>query len=399
MDGLDLAAIRDDCEQEAARENYPADFPGLPLMPAARYFDQRFYDLEMERVWRKTWLLAAHVSDLPSAGSYKLFDQLGESVIVMRGQDNAIRAFHNVCMHRGSPLVTETRGKIGARMVCPYHAWTYSSSGELLTVPEERNFACLDRPSLALTPVRCETWRGHVFINLDDAAPPLAAHLGSLPNYCEDFPFEGLEVKRYTTVEIDCNWKVAYDNFIEIYHIATVHPAIMRWLEPKTFSISLLKNGHSFFRTKRRNGNRIVSGEVLTPEGEHDLFQTYAINLPLFPNVAGGLDAGGFNWTIFWPKGPNKTIIELPHYGAIGVDDPVYWDNLMTEALRLIGEDLALLPGVQKAMESGRIKNIPLSYHERGIYWYQEEIDRRIGVERIPEELRIEQVLGAYAID
>lgn len=398
MTKLEPIMVRDSCEQEGQRASYPEGFPALPPLPAGRYVDPDFYALEMEHVWRKTWLLAGHESECPEPGSYKLFERLGESIIVRRGRDGRFGAFHNVCQHRGSSLVQQKHGR-ASRFVCPYHAWTYSADGELVKVPEERNFACLDKPALALAPVKCETWRGHIFINMDMDAKPLAEHLGSMPDYCTDFPFEKMALKRFVTIEIDCNWKVAYDNFIEIYHIATVHPAIMRWLEVKTFAITLLKNGHSCALTKRRNGNRIVEDEARAPEGTDDIFRTHSFNLPTFPNFTGGLDAGGYNWQVFWPNGPDKTIVDLPYYGPADVDDETYWDNLETESLRLFEEDRVLLPGVHRAIKTGRLKTIPLSYHERAIYWYQEEIDRLIGAERIDPALRITPVLAPHAAD
>ncbi len=398
MDGLDLEAVVRDCETEIARDSYPGDFPALPPIPAARYADPDFFRLEREHVWGKSWLLAAHESDVPQSGDYKLIEKLGESVLVIRGTDGAVRAMHNVCMHRGSPLVREPRGNV-RKFVCPYHAWTYEADGSLSRVAEARNFACLDKAAMGLQPVRCETWRGHVFINFDAGAAPLVETLGAVPALAADFPFEDMEVKRHCEVAIDCNWKVALDNFIEIYHIATVHPAIMRWLEVKSFDVTPLKGGHSYLRTKRRNGNRIIEGEALLPQGDHDLFQTYAINLPMFPHVAGGLDAGGFQYTVFWPDGPDRTIIELVMYGARDKNDPEYWDTMETEAMRLVGEDFELLPGVHRALKSGRIASLPLSYHERAIYWYNEEIDRRIGRDRIDPALRVIPVLESFAAE
>src|SRR3546814_10926134 len=102
--------------------------PALPEVPSARYHDKDFYDLEMQHVFRKTWLSAAHVSELPKQGSYKLFEQMGLSIIISRGTDDKIRAFRNVCQHRGAALVTEPSGT-ARRFVCPYHARGYSAEG------------------------------------------------------------------------------------------------------------------------------------------------------------------------------------------------------------------------------------------------------------------------------
>src|SRR5690606_3792628 len=158
------------------------------------YTDPQFYELEMEHMWKKSWLHAGHISELPKEGSYKLFEQLGLSIIVSRGLDGQIRAFHNICRHRGSALLLEKTGT-ARRFVCPYHAWGYTSDGKLQTVPEERNFPCLDKENRGLLPVRCETVRGMIYINLDDDAVPLAEYLAFEGIELGDFPLEDMVVK------------------------------------------------------------------------------------------------------------------------------------------------------------------------------------------------------------
>ena len=153
-------------ERESVRNGYPEGFPALPEIPGGRYFDQRFYDLEMEYIWRKTWLYACHVSEIPDTGSFFVFDKLGLSVIVARSRDGSIHAMHNVCRHRGAPVVNQKRGR-QSRFVCPYHAWSFNLDGSLAVVPGEHNFACLDKVERSLLKIRCEVWRGFVFINLD----------------------------------------------------------------------------------------------------------------------------------------------------------------------------------------------------------------------------------------
>lgn len=212
MDTVAKEAIEAIVSREIARGSYPDDVPVLPAISVARYADPAFHDLEMKRFWPKTWLHVGHVSQLPEAGAYRLFEQLGMSVIIHRGSDNQIRAFHNICRHRGSPLLLAAEGT-AARFICPYHAWGYSEHGDLVSVPEARDFACLDKADNGLLPVRCETSRGMIYINLDGKAEPLAVTHAPVAEQIGGFPLEDVVVKGIITVELDCNWKVAYDNF------------------------------------------------------------------------------------------------------------------------------------------------------------------------------------------
>src|ERR1700722_79813 len=173
MSNLQSAPVHEAVEREIARTTYPDAFPALPEVPAGRYYDPQFYELEQQYLWRKTWLHAGHVSELPTVGSYKLFEQLGLSIIISRGLDGEIRAFHNICRHRASALLLETKG-VARRFVCPYHAWGYSLDGRLTAVPREHDFPCLDKSKRGLLPVRCETMRGMIFLNLDERAQSLA---------------------------------------------------------------------------------------------------------------------------------------------------------------------------------------------------------------------------------
>lgn len=395
---IEADAILAECDRFASRSTYPDDLPALPPVPAARYTDRRLYDLEVEHIWKKTWLIAGHVSEMKEHGDYKLFRHFGQNVIVLRGKDGEIGAFHNMCTHRGTPLLKEPTGN-AKRLVCPYHSWRFSLTGELVSLPEERNFPCLDRSERALMPVRCEIWRGFVFINLGDGPETLAEYLEPVASRLVDFPFEEMEVKRHLTIELDANWKTVFDNFIESYHLNTVHPAISRWIDSATFVATPLRNGHSYYTMTRRNQNQIIAQEGLSPPGDHSLFRKVVVNAPIFPNLSGGLDTASFVWESFWPHGPDKTIAEIPLYGWKGADDDAYWDAVMAENVRLAGEDIEVLPGVQESLAAGQLDTVLFGYQELGIYWYHEEVDRRIGRDRIPPELRIEPVLAPHAQD
>lgn len=402
MDHQDaVSTMYEAVEREVQRTTYPADFPALPDIPSARYVDPEFYQLEIEHVFGKTWLWAAHVSQLPKPGSYKLFEQFGLSIIISRGTDDVIRAFRNVCRHRGAALVTEPEGT-ARRFVCPYHAWGYSAEGALKSVPEAHNFACLNKADKPLLQVRCETWRGHIFINQDDGATSLEEFMAPIARHVADFPIEDMIVKDVITVELDCNWKTSYDNFLEIYHVNTVHAkSLAPYLESRSFAIQLLKNGHARFATRKRGGQSFFS-DGADEQARDDFttrFKEHAIGLPFFPNGFTALDPVGFSWQTFWPAGPEKMVMvcTLMGWNKDDEEDRAFWKQMRTNQIDVLNEDVNLFASIQRAMKQGELPEITLSYQEQQIYWYNEEIDRKIGVENLPERYRMKQVLAGQA--
>lgn len=400
MDPKQLERMYAEVEGEFQRSTYPEGFPALPDMPAARYFDPHFHQLEMEHVFRKTWLCVGHTSQLPKTGSYRLFEQFEQSIILSRGSDDKIRAFKNACRHRGAALVTEPEG-VARRFICPYHAWGYSSEGELKSVPEAHNFACLNKADKALAQVRCETWRGFIFINFDENAGPLADFLGPLTTQIDDFPIDDMVVKHMIAVEIDCNWKTAYDNFLEIYHVNTVHAkSLAPYLESKSFTVSLFEGGHARFVTRKRGGQSFFSAghDDAAPSDFAARFKDHVFALPCFPNSFTALDPVGFNWQSFWPKGPDKMVMVNMFMGwkRDDAEDRAFWATMVENQKSVLAEDIGLFPTIQRSYKQGDITGVALSFQEQFLHWYNEEIDRRIGVENVPPGLRMEPLLGPH---
>lgn len=394
--------VYEDVERELNRKTYPDSFPALPEVPIGRYTDPQFYDLEKKHFWPRTWLHAGHVSQIPEPGSYKLFSHLGLSIIISRGSEGEIHAFHNVCRHRGAALVTAPQGSV-RRFICPYHSWSYGLDGGLLGVPEERNFACLDKAERPLVQVRCETMRGMIFINLDGNALPLTEYFAATERELGDFPLEKMIVKDVITIEMGCNWKAAYDNFLEIYHVNTVHAkSIAPYLDSRSFLISLYKHGHARFATRKRGASTIFGADLVIPDGPSALFKDHTIGLPMFPNNFIAIDPVGFGWQNWWPTSLNNSVMEFTLMGwenESGSDDSAFWADMNKQVHAIAGEDLHLFADLQRNLESGVLKGALMGYQEQALYWYQEEIDRQIGVEKIPEHLRIQQVLSAVAQD
>ncbi len=134
-------------------------------LPGWVYHDPEFFKVEMDRVIRPSWQIVCHQTDIPNAGDWHGLDYLGESVIVIRGDDGAIRAFHNVCRHRASRIVDGSYG-CAKKLVCPYHGWAYEKDGRLTGVPGKTDYTALDMSTLGLIPVECEVWRGFIFVRL-----------------------------------------------------------------------------------------------------------------------------------------------------------------------------------------------------------------------------------------
>ncbi|WNM31888.1 aromatic ring-hydroxylating dioxygenase subunit alpha [Streptomyces sp. Li-HN-5-11] len=190
-----------------------------------------FYEQERDAIFRRTWLNVGRVEQLPRKGSYftRELDAAGASVIVVRGTDGEVRAFHNVCRHRGNKLVwddyprEETKGTCRA-FTCKYHAWRYDLEGKLAFVQQESEFFGIDKSEYGLLAVQAEVWEGFVFVNLDpENTTPLREYLGRFAHGIEGYPFHKLTQVHKYRAEIGSNWKLFIDAFAEFYHAPILH--------------------------------------------------------------------------------------------------------------------------------------------------------------------------------
>jgi choline monooxygenase len=198
----------------------------LPLerahgLPSACYHDAAFYRREQETIFQRGWVMVGRVERAPGPGDYFTAEFGQARLIVLRDEGGRLRAFGNSCRHRGAPLLA---GEGNCRaMVCPYHAWTYSLDGSLMGAPGMQESLGFDPADHSLRPVRLDTWGGFVFVCVSDATPPLAEWLGDLPARLQMYGFERMRSARRVAYDLACNWKVWVENFMEGYHIPTVH--------------------------------------------------------------------------------------------------------------------------------------------------------------------------------
>ncbi len=199
-------------------------------LPAWTYMSERLNRLEHQRVILRTWQFACHINEIASPGSYVTLELMRDSFIVMRGHDGAIRAFRNVCRHRGARLL-DGAGACKGSIVCPYHGWTYSLDGSLRATPAKRTFPDLDLTAHGLGEVSVDVFRGLVFVRAEGTGPGVAEMFGELAGHFADWPIETYVRSGGSSGTWNCNWKTAVDNNLENYHIPIGHPGYDRLLK------------------------------------------------------------------------------------------------------------------------------------------------------------------------
>jgi choline monooxygenase len=206
-------------------------------IPAAWYVDARIAELERLSVFSKTWQLVARTEQVKVPGQFVSATVAGEPIVVVRGNDDVLRAFYNVCRHHAAAVVTQPCGQ-ASLLHCPYHGWNYGLDGSLKGMPEFDGVENFDRAQNGLVPIRVETWECFVFINLDQQAAPLIDFLGGLVPRLVPLGVSKLHYFDRRIYNINCNWKVFVDNYLDGgYHVPHLHKGLNSVLDYKQYTI------------------------------------------------------------------------------------------------------------------------------------------------------------------
>ena len=193
-----------------------------------RYTSRAYFEREIEHLWSRVWQWACREEHIPTPGDYSVYDVGPYSVLVVRTDSGEIKAYRNSCMHRGTKLKPSHSSGTSPSIRCAFHGWDYNLDGTLRSFPCEWDFPHVSPEEVALTPVRAETWGGFVFINLDPDAQALLDYLQPLPEHIDSRVFEERYIAQHIKKELNCNWKIASEAFLEAYHVMETHPQLMR---------------------------------------------------------------------------------------------------------------------------------------------------------------------------
>ena len=208
-------------EIAAVRKPYRA----ASLLPGRAYHDPAIHDFERREWFRRDWIAVGREEDAGAPGTYFLATVDDEPIVVVRGRDATLRAFYNVCRHRGTTVVEERCGT-AVRFQCPYHAWIYDLDGSLIRAKHTEDLDDFSLDGFGLVPVRLAVWQGFIFVSLDPDGPELRAWLGDLVPHLERFDFSSLRVAHEVAYEVEANWKFIAENYSECYHCPGIHPQL-----------------------------------------------------------------------------------------------------------------------------------------------------------------------------
>ncbi|MBX3696103.1 MAG: aromatic ring-hydroxylating dioxygenase subunit alpha [Steroidobacteraceae bacterium] len=280
-------------------------FADARTLPGAVYTSGEVLQLEQRGLFAREWLCVGREVDIPAAGDYFLKEIAGDSIIVLRGADGAVRAFYNVCRHRGSRLLDEPRGRGLARVLCPYHSWSYHLDGSLQNAPRMDEGFC--KAEFGLVPVRIGVHEGFIFVNLDDGAQPLERYLADLPDLAR-FRMPELVCGRRIEYDVAANWKLICENYSECYHCAGAHPQLARISE----QISRGERGQEI-------GACFNGGPMRLREGVETMSMSGRSTLPTIP----GLSLDDCRYVHYYVIYPNMLLSPHPDYVLVHTAWPV----------------------------------------------------------------------------
>jgi phenylpropionate dioxygenase-like ring-hydroxylating dioxygenase large terminal subunit len=358
-------------------------------LPGWLYFDPEFFEAEKHAFLRAAPQIVCHEKEIPQPGEWRTLEYLGESIVVIRGDDGEVRAFSNVCRHRGSRLVD---GEAGCSKVltCPYHAWSYARDGRLVGVPHRHEYPALQTEKLGLVPLALETWRGFLFITLEPGSPSVHEMMAPYEHEVAAYRFEELEaIGRMTLRPRPLNWKTIADNYSDHLHIPVGHPGLTR-LFARNYRIEAKEH------VDRMEGDLVEKTSESWSERAYQRLLPKAGHLPashqrkwlyykLFPNVAFDIYPDQVDFMQFLPVSPTETVIREISYGLSDKSREMRAVRYLNWRInrKVNAEDTELITRVQLGMQSSAYVAGPLGTSEVCLRSFSRKLRRMIPEARL----------------
>jgi phenylpropionate dioxygenase-like ring-hydroxylating dioxygenase large terminal subunit len=324
-----------------------ATIDGTRTLPWVWYTDPAVLRLEHERIFRTSWQYVGHAGEVTEPGSFAATRVADVPVVVVRDEEGTLRAFLNVCRHRGSIVCTGSGRR--ATLQCPYHAWTYGLDGHLLAAPRSEREGGIEREELGLVQLRLETWGPFLYVNADEDAEPLSAVLEDVPDRIADagIDVDTLRFLRRSESEYDANWKICAENFLECYHCPTAHPGFSAVMDVSPDAYLLEASGQ---RLSQYGPPRAEPRGSYDPTGEVERGQFHLF----FPGTVLNVLPGRPNLSIgpIVPLAPERTYRFLDYFVADDADT-AWVDELLAFDEQVGAEDRELVERVHAGVRSG----------------------------------------------
>ena len=360
-----------------------------PTLGSEDYASQEVWNQEKEHIWWGDWICVGRTEEVANAGDYVVRDIAGESVFITRNAEGALRAFYNVCSHRGTKFLDDVEGTASVRKAfkCPYHAWTFDLNGQLIGSPNVKEDEFFDRSQHPLYGIAVDSYAGFLFLNMSKEPRPLMEALtdgAETMTVFERFKMQDMRIGARIVYEVAANWKIVVENYNECLHCPQIHPELVQ-------VVPLFRFGEVWDEETRDDGNWMIEGATsftetgestlpkfpgLNPEDYKMYFGSYE-----FPNLMLNLHPDSVMYYVGYPKGPNHTTVVseflfLPETIADPNFDPSsvvrFWDLISTQ-------DWEVCQRAQTGVSSRAFTRGVYPRQDRFLYWFNEEWRLKMG--------------------
>ncbi len=359
-------------------------------LPAWSFFNPEMLEVEKEQLFRRHWQVVCHVGDLPDPGDFMTSDMVGERALVVRGRDMKIRAFHNLCRHRGSRVVAEESGNCRSAIICPFHGWVYNLDGTLRGPSQPQSLPELDPVEMGLKPIEMEIWQGFVFVRFKPGPQPSVAEvMGRFDKELAQYDLENLVPAEdgFWADEIEANWKCVRDVDNEGYHVPMAHPGLNDLFGPNYHDEPFIDGTSRSLGQFRESGHRLWSVQqykriLQAPERLDDDHKAAWLYLGMFPNLVFGFYPDSVIFYHEFPVENGKTIQRGTTYRYRDEDRQMRAARYLSMRIDRITtkEDEQLIEWTWEAAFSSGYDGVILSDLEYGVRSYHDALRKMFPV-------------------